>query len=319
MKALTKVGGSHLFGIPEARFRNALGVRKVDVRGKETTDGRRRAGCHRACGTGAHAGRGGRAVGVFRRHFRHRRRCDPGAGVLRMLPARRRAAGSADATLHRHFIGHHHSNLDPLVSCPSRPRRGRSGNPQIVVAADRHRRHRRQRHRALCAGAAVQDRVRRRGVVGRSPALAGARQLETRRRPPAGAADAALRLHRRTAVDADGGRRRPVLEPADDVLRPPHPSGGCDLVGARGADLDPGCARLHLCRLACRCALSGCHRAAMAVRDRLRLADRCVAGDADQPSDRAARRACRACDVEAHAGGRVRLLSLYRRQPERGV
>ena len=45
-----------------------------------------------------------------------------------------------------------------------------------------HRRDRRQRHRALCAGAAVQDRVRDGGVVRRRPAAAGARQLETRRR-----------------------------------------------------------------------------------------------------------------------------------------
>ena len=40
-----------------------------------------------------------------------------------------------------------------------------------------------------------------------------------------------------------------------------------------------------------------------------------LAGDADQPVDRAARRARRACDVEAHAGSRVRLLSFHRRQP----
>ena len=41
---------------------------------------------------------------------------------------------------------------------------------------------RRQRHRALCAGAPVQDRVRDGGVVGRGAAAAGARQLEARRR-----------------------------------------------------------------------------------------------------------------------------------------
>ena len=40
-----------------------------------------------------------------------------------------------------------------------------------------------------------------------------------------------------------------------------------------------------------------------------------AACDADQPAHRAARRARRACDVEAHAGDRVRLLSLHRRQP----
>ena len=41
------------------------------------------------------------------------------------------------------------------------------------------------------------------------------------------------------------------------------------------------------------------------------------AGDADQPSDRAARGEGRACDVEADAGNRVRLLSVHRRQPVR--
>ena len=55
-------------------------------------------------------------------------------------------------------------------------------------------------------------------------------------------------------------------------------------------------------------------RAAIAVRDRLRLADRRGAGDADQPADRAARRQGRACDVEADAGNGVRLLSVHRRQ-----
>ncbi len=43
---------------------------------------------------------------------------------------------------------------------------------------------RRQRHRALRTGAAVQDRLRDGGVVGRRPAAAGARRLETRRRRP---------------------------------------------------------------------------------------------------------------------------------------
>ena len=40
-----------------------------------------------------------------------------------------------------------------------------------------------------------------------------------------------------------------------------------------------------------------------------------AAGDADQPSDGAARRPRRACDVEAPAGDGVRLLSLHRRRP----
>ena len=162
-----------------------------------------------------------------------------------------------------------------------------------------HRRHRRQRHRALRAGAAVQDRVRRRGMVGRGAAAAGARQLEIRRRPADRAPDAALRLLHRPALDPDGRRRRPVRQPADDVLRPADPSGGRDLVGARGADLDPRRARLRLCRLARGGALSRCRRAATAVCDRLCLADRRAAGDADQPAHRAARRARRACDVEA--------------------
>ncbi len=60
--------------------------------------------------------------------------------------------------------------------------------------------------------------------------------------------------------------------------------------------------------------LSRGRRAAAAVCGRLRLADRRLAGDADQPFDRAARRARRACDVEADAGNGVRLLSLHRRQ-----
>src|SRR6202048_2172259 len=46
-------------------------------------------------------------------------------------------------------------------------RRGRHGHPQIMVAADHDRRRRRQRHRALRAGAAVQDRVRDGGLVRR--------------------------------------------------------------------------------------------------------------------------------------------------------
>jgi hypothetical protein len=76
---------------------------------------------------------------------------------------------------------------------------------------------------------------------------------------------------------------------------------GRDFLGARGADLDSGHARLHLCRLARRHALSRCRRAAIAVCDRLCLADRRRAGDADQPFHRAARSQGRACDVEAHA------------------
>jgi uncharacterized protein len=47
----------------------------------------------------------------------------------------------------------------------------------------------------------------------------------------------------------------------------------------------------------------------------LRLADWRRTGDADQPADRVARGEGRACDVEAHAGDGVRLLSVHRRQP----
>lgn len=52
----------------------------------------------------------------------------------------------------------------------------------------------------------------------------------------------------------------------------------------------PRRARLHLCRLAGGCALSGGRRAAIPGRARLRLADRCRGGDADEPCDRTARR-----------------------------
>ena len=44
---------------------------------------------------------------------------------------------------------------------------------KALVAAGAGRRVRRQRHRALCAGAAVQDRVRGRGMVGRGTPAAG--------------------------------------------------------------------------------------------------------------------------------------------------
>ena len=182
MQALTKLGHRRLAGIPEARFMN--------VQVEETTDDSHRAQRRRACRTGAPAGRRGRGVRVLRGHFRHRRRRDPGAGVLRMLPARWRAAGGADAALHRHLARHHHPDLDPLVSGALRPWRGRSGHPQAVVGADRHWRDRRQRHRALRAGAAVQDRVRDGRMVRRRAAAAGARRLEARRQDPDRAVDA---------------------------------------------------------------------------------------------------------------------------------
>ena len=49
---------------------------------------------------------------------------------------------------------------------------------------------------------------------------------------PKGFVMRALRLLCRPAVDADGRRRRPVREPADDILWPADPSGGRDLIRA---------------------------------------------------------------------------------------
>ena len=86
--------------------------------------------------------------------------------------------------------------------------------------------------------------------ISRDPAAAGAGQLEVRRRVSEGPADEALRLFRRPALHLDGRRRRTVPEPADDLLWPADPSGGRDLVGAGGADLDSRRAGLCLCRLA---------------------------------------------------------------------
>jgi len=90
---------------------------------------------------------------------------------------------------------------------------------------------------------------------------------------------------------------------------PTDPSGGCDLLGAGGADSRSRRARL--------CLLPGWPAAAhFRIVAALQLpytigyvfADRRLAGDADQPVDRAARRAYRACNVEAHARSRLRLL-----------
>src|SRR5436190_14706295 len=232
-----------------------------------------------------------------------------------MLWARRRAAGSADAAVYRYIARYHHSDLGSLLSRPLRPWRGGYGNSQSVVAAGPDGRDRRQHHRALRAGAAVQDRVRGRGVVGRHTTAAGARVLEVWRGPSAGSADEGLRLLCRASLHADGDRRRIVLGPADDLLWPADPSGGGHLLGPGGADLDPRRARLYLRRLAGGGTLSRRRRAAIAVCDRLRLADRRRAGDADQPFDRAARSEGGARDVETYAGNRVRQLSLHRRGP----
>src|ERR1700682_1628443 len=115
-------------------------------------------------------------------------------------------------------------------------------------------------------------------------------------------------------AQAHGHRRRIVFKPADDILWPSDSSGGRDLVGAGGADLDSRRARLCLCRLARRHALSRCRRTAIAVCDRVRLADRRCARHADQPFDRAARSQSRACDVEARPGNGIWGLPFHRRR-----
>ena len=69
-----------------------------------------------------------------------------------------------------------------FVPRPLQARRGRHGHPEAVVGRDPDRRRRRLAHRALCPGAAVQDRVRLRRLVGGDAADAVARQLEIRRR-----------------------------------------------------------------------------------------------------------------------------------------
>lgn len=115
-----------------------------------------------------------------------------------------------------------------------------------------------------------------------------------------------------TLMGIGGGLFRQSL---DDLLRPADPSGGRDVVRARGADLDPRRAGLRLCRLARRRALSRRRRAATAVRARLRLADRRAVGDADHARHGAAGRKGRARAVEAGAGDGVRGLSLHRRRP----
>ena len=97
-------------------------------------------------------------------------------------------------------------------------------------------------------------------------------------------------LGHRASFNADGRWRRIILQSADDVLRSADSSGNCDLVGAGGADLDPRRTRLCLCRLARGGAISRGRGVAIAVCDRLRLADRRRARDANQPADRAARR-----------------------------
>ena len=76
----------------------------------------------------------------------------------------------------------------------------------------------------------------------------------------------------------------------------------------------PGAHRLCLCRLARGGALSGRHRAATAVRARLRLADRGAIGDADHADHRAARGEGCARAVEARAGDGVRRVHVHRRR-----
>src|SRR5436309_804339 len=103
---------------------------------------------------------------------------------------------------------HHHPDLGPILSRPLCPRRGGYGNPQGMVAAGVDRRGRRQPHRALRAGAAVQVRVRRDGMVRRGAPAAGAPDLEVRRGSSERTADENLWLPGRDPVDADGHRRR---------------------------------------------------------------------------------------------------------------
>src|SRR5262249_18764909 len=129
-----------------------------------------------------------------------------------------------------------------------------------------------------------------------------------------GVPDEGLWLLRRPALDPDGRRRRAVLQSPDDVLWPTDPPVGRYLLGARRADLDPRRDRLCLCRLARRGALPGGDRAAGAARLRLCLVCGRGAGDADEPLHRPARGEGRTCDVQAHAGGGIRLLSLHRRR-----
>ena len=178
------------------------------------------------------AGRGRRAGRISRRRIRHRRRRDPGAGVLRMLPPCRRAARGADAAVHRHLAGDHHPDLDQFVSRPSFSRRGGHGGAAGLGGAGGLRRHPRQRDRALRAGAAVQiscsSRWRGRPRHGCcSAAIRGGSATRCRAVP-----DEGLWRLRRAALDPDGRRRRTVFESADDVLRPADPSGGRDLLGA---------------------------------------------------------------------------------------
>src|SRR5438034_429051 len=84
--------------------------------------------------------------------------------------------------------------------------------------------------------------------IGGGAAVAGAGHLEARRRRAEGLSDARLRLFCRAVVDLDGRRRRPVREPADDLLWPADPPGGRDLVGDCGPDLNSRRNRLCLCR-----------------------------------------------------------------------
>src|ERR1700738_1473667 len=59
----------------------------------------------------------------------------PVPGFYKRFCPPRVPAGGADAALRRHIARHHHSDLDPVVSRPSRPRRRRYGHPARMVAA----------------------------------------------------------------------------------------------------------------------------------------------------------------------------------------
>jgi hypothetical protein len=120
--------------------------------------------------------------------------------------------------------------------------------------------------------AAVQDRVRVGGVVGRRLTAAGARQLETRRQDPDRTLCGLPVIGLLSTLMGVGGA---CFEPVDDILRPADPSGGRDLVGARRPDLDPRRARhVYAGWSAARVFLMS--RLAAAVCGRLRLTDRAV-------------------------------------------
>ena len=159
-----------------------------------------------------------------------------------------------------------------------------------VVAADPDRRDRRQRHRALRAGAAVQDRVRGGGVVGGGAAAAGARDWKFGDDVPKGPL---MKLYGfivgllSTLMGVGGGLFSNLL--MTFYGRPIHQAVATSSALAVLISI-PGAIGYVYAGWPAAARLSRRRRAAIAVRARLRLADRRRAGDADQPADRAARR-----------------------------